>query len=92
MVRGRFAVLMQICVFSLDFEYPNDHYTSFDSHMWMPSNYLKYENVPFKVKIHPTWEFKNCNFQYIFLIFFLIVIHGDNFTNFETCIVEGHFI
>ena len=66
MVRGRFAVLMQISFFSRDFEYPNDRYTSLDSHMWMLSNDLKYENVPFKVEIHPMWEFKNCNFQYIF--------------------------
>ena len=90
MVRGHFAALMQICVFSLDFEYPNGHYTSLDSHMWMPSNDLKYENVPFKVEIHRTWELNNFNFQYIFLKWIFSAIHGANFTKFGTCIVEGH--
>ena len=45
MVRGRFVVLMHICVFSLAFCYADDNYTSLDSQRRMLSNKVKYVNV-----------------------------------------------
>ena len=38
-------------------------------------NDLKYVNVANKIEEHTTLEFKNCNFQYIFLNWIISVIH-----------------
>ena len=56
----------------------------------MLSNDLNYLNVTYTVEIHPTWEFKSCNFQYIFLNWIISLIYEAKITIFETCIVEGH--
>ena len=45
-------------------------------------NDLKYVNVTNKIKVHTTLEFKNCNFQYIFLNWIISVIHGAKVTKF----------
>ena len=56
----------------------------------MLSNDLKRLNVANKVEIHPTWENKSCNFQYIFLNWMILVFYGAKVTKFGTCIFEGH--
>ena len=38
---------------------------------------LKYVNVANKIIENTTLEFKNCNFQYIFLKWIISVIHGE---------------
>ena len=53
-------------------------------------NDLKHENVGNKIDVHSTREFKNCNFQYIFLNLIISVIDGPKFTKFGTPLVEGH--
>ena len=56
----------------------------------MLSNDLNYLDMTYTVEIHPTWEFKNCNFQYISLNWIISVIYETKITKFGTCIVEGH--
>ena len=56
----------------------------------MLSNDLNYLNVTYTVEIHPTWEFKSCNFQYIFLNWIFSVNYEAKVTKFGICIVEGH--
>ena len=56
----------------------------------MLSNELKYLNVANKVEINQTKEFKNCNFQYIFLNWIISIKNGTNLTKLETCIAECH--
>ena len=90
MVRGRFAVLREISAFSYVAHYLNDNYTSLDSQRRMLSNDLNYLNVTYTVEIHPTWEFKSCNFQYIFLNWIFSVNYEAKITKFGICIVEGH--
>ena len=53
-------------------------------------NDLKYVNVANKIKEHTTIEFKNCNFQYIFLNWIISVIHGAKVTKFGTHVVNDH--
>ena len=90
MVRGRFAVLKEISGLSYVSQYLNNNHTSLDSQRGMLSNDLNYLNVTYTVEIHPTWEFKSCNFQYIFLNWIFSVIREAKITKFGTCIVEGH--
>ena len=56
----------------------------------MLSNDLNYLNVTYTVEIHPTWEFKSCNFQYIFLNWIISVNYEAKITKFGICIDEGH--
>ena len=56
----------------------------------MLNNDLKYVNVANKIEVHATLEYKNCNFQYIFLNFIISVIHGANVTTFGTHVVGIH--
>ena len=56
----------------------------------MLSNDLNYLNVTYIVEIHPTWEFKSCNFQNIFLNWIFSVIYESNITKFGTCVVDDH--
>ena len=67
---------MQICVFSLVFQYPNNDYISVDSQRRML--YRCHEN------------FKNCKFQIFFFNWSFSVIYGAKLTKFGTCVVEGH--
>ena len=90
MVRGRFAVLREISGLSYVSQYLNDNYTSLDSQRGMLSNDLNYSSVTYTVEIHPTWELKSCNFQYIFLNLIISVIYEAKITKFGTCTVEGH--
>ena len=53
-------------------------------------NDLSYLNVTRTVEIHPTWEFKSCNFQYIFLNWIFSVIYDTKITKFGTCVVDDH--
>ena len=53
-------------------------------------NDLKYVNVANKIKEHTTLEFKNCNFQYIFLNWIISVIHEAKVTKFGTHVVKDH--
>ena len=53
-------------------------------------NDLNYLNVTWIVEIHPTWEFKSCNFQYIFLNWIFSVIYEPKITKFGTCVVNDH--
>ena len=53
-------------------------------------NDLKYVNVTNEIEVHTTWEFKNCNFQYIFLKWIISVIYGPNITKFGTHVVKDH--
>ena len=50
-------------------------------------NDLKYVNVANTIEVHTTLEFKNCNFQYIFLNWIISVIQV---TQFGTHVVENH--
>ena len=43
-----------------------------------------------KIEAHTTLEFKNCNFQYIFLNLIISVIYGANITIFGTHEVDDH--
>ena len=45
-------------------------------------NNLRYVNVANKTKEHTPLEFKNCNFQYIFLNWITSVIRGEKVTTF----------
>ena len=90
MIRGHFAVLMQNSVTSLVFKYSKYSYTRLDSQGWMLHHDLKYVNVANRIKVHPTLEYKNCNFQYIILNFIISVIHGAKITKFGTHGVEDH--
>ena len=51
MVRGSFAVPMQIYVIFLAFQYPYDYYVSLDSQRRMLYNNLIYVNVGNKIKV-----------------------------------------
>ena len=53
----------------------------------MPYDDLKYVNVTNIIKVH-TLEFKNCNFQYIFLNWIISVIHRAKITKFGTHVVD----
>ena len=53
-------------------------------------NDLKFVNVTYKIKVHTTLEFKNCNFQYIFLNWIISVTNGAKVTQFGTHVVEDH--
>ena len=53
-------------------------------------NDLSYLNVTHTVEIHPTWEFKSCNFQYIFLNRIFSVIYDAKITKLGTCVVDDH--
>ena len=83
MVRGHFAVLREISGLFYVSKYLNDNYTSIDSQRWMLSNGLNYLNMTYTVDISPTWEFKSCNNQYIFLNWIISLIFQAKFTNFE---------
>ena len=56
----------------------------------MLSNDLNYLNMTYTMEIQPTWEFKSCNFQYIFLNWIISVIYEAKITKLGRCIVEGH--
>ena len=56
----------------------------------MLSNDLSYYNETCTVEIHPAWEFKSCNFQYIFLNWIFSVIYEAKITKFGTCVVDDH--
>ena len=56
----------------------------------MLHNDLKCVNVANKVEEHTTLEFKNCNFQNIFLNLIISVKHGAKITKFGTHVVEDH--
>ena len=56
----------------------------------MLHNDLKYVNVANKIEVHTTLEFKNCNFQYIYLNLIISIIHGAKLTKFGTYVVEDH--
>ena len=43
-----------------------------------------------KKEVHSTLEFKNCNFQNIFLNWIISVIHRAKITKFGTHVVEDH--
>ena len=90
MVRGRFAVLREISGLSYVSQYLNDNYTPLDSQRGILSNDLNYLNVTSTVEINPKWEFKSCNFQYIFLNWIISVIYDAKITKFGTCIFEDH--
>ena len=51
---------------------------------------LKYVNVANKIIENTTLEFKNCNFQYIFLKWIISVIHGEKTTKFGTHVVNDY--
>ena len=53
-------------------------------------NDLNYVNVANKIEVHTTSEFKNCNFQYMFLNWIISVIHGAKVTKCGTHVVENH--
>ena len=53
-------------------------------------NDLKYVNVTNEIEVNTTWEFKNFNFQYIFLKWIISLINEAKITKFKTCIVKGH--
>ena len=53
-------------------------------------NDLKYVNVANKIEEHTTLEFKNCNFQYIFLNWIISVIHEAKVKTFGTHVVNDH--
>ena len=67
MVLGRFAVLMQLCTFSLVYQYLQKNYISLDSLNIMLHRDINYVNVISGIKIHTRRELRNCNFSYIFL-------------------------
>ena len=56
----------------------------------MLHNDLKYVNVANKIEVHATLEYKNCNFQYIFLTLIISIIHCANVTKFGTRVVGIH--
>ena len=56
----------------------------------MLSNDLNYLNLTYTVEIHPTWEFKSCNFQNIFLNWIISDIYEAKITKCCTCVVDGH--
>ena len=56
----------------------------------MLHNDLKYVNVANKIEVHVTLEYKNCNFQYIFLNLIISVIHGAKITKFGTHVVGDY--
>ena len=47
-------------------------------------------NVAKILEVKIIWEFKNCNFLYIFLNWIISVIYGANFIKFGTLIVEDY--
>ena len=51
---------------------------------------LKYLNVANEMEVLTTLEFKNCNFQYIFLNWIISVIHLAKITKFGTHVVKDH--
>ena len=61
---------MQICVFSLVFQYPNYDYISVDSQRRMLYNDLIYVNVDNKIKYRCHGNLKIVNFKHFFLIGF----------------------
>ena len=63
MVWGGFAVPMQICSFSLLFQYLNINCTSLDSQRKVLYNDLFYGNEGNEIKVYTLWEFENWNFQ-----------------------------
>ena len=56
----------------------------------MLHNDLKYVNVANKIEVQATLEYKNCNFQYIFLNLIISVIHGAKITKLGTHVVEDY--
>ena len=56
----------------------------------MLHNDLKYVKVANKIEVHAILEYKNCNFQYIFLNLIISVIHRAKITKFGTHVVEDH--
>ena len=56
----------------------------------MLHNDLKYVNVANKIEVQATLEYKNCNFQYIFLNLIISVIYGAKFTKLGTHVVEDY--
>ena len=56
----------------------------------MLHNDLKYVNVANKIEVQATLEYKNCNFQYMFLSLIISVIHGAKITKLGTHVVEDY--
>ena len=56
----------------------------------MLSNDVNYFNLTYTVEIHPTLEFKSCNFQYFFLNWIISDIYEAKITKFGTCVVDDH--
>ena len=69
-------------------QYLNDNYAPLDSQRGVLCNDLNYLNVTNTVEINPTWEFKSCNFQYIFLNWIISLIYEAKIIKFGTCIVK----
>ena len=67
MVLGRFAVFMQLCTFSLVYQYLQKNYISLDSLNIMLHRDIKYVNMSNGMKVRTRRELRNCNFSYIFL-------------------------
>ena len=67
MVLGRFAVLMQLCTFSLVYQYLQKNFISLDSLNIMLHRDINYVNMSNEIKVRTRREFRNCNFSYIFL-------------------------
>ena len=53
-------------------------------------NDLKYLNVANLTEVLTTLEFKNCNFQYIFLNWIISVIHGAKIIKLSIHLAEHH--
>ena len=85
-----FAVLRQICTFSLVFRYPKENYISLDSQRRMLNHDINVEYVRNEIKSHTKREFRNCIFSNIFLNWIISVIYGSKFTKFGTHAVESH--
>ena len=53
-------------------------------------NEMNYVKVCTERDVCTAQEFKNCNFQYIFLNWIISVIHGAKFIQFGTLVVKGY--
>ena len=67
MVWGSFAVLTQICTFSLIYQYLDMNCISFDSKRRMLHHDINHVNMSNEIRVCTNREFKNCNFSHIFL-------------------------